>query len=136
MSTHTRSVLIYLAGLVSGGFLTFMILAFIALAANDDISGNKLLFDGPQQEVDAQSLQIIQVLDTGESLATIRESNDFNNFGTVVFVPAREGGSYYDDEIIKIPKGWCIKQIGTYKYQSQSRGQKTVPIIDFFKKSK
>ena len=46
----------------------------------------------------------------------------------------KNGKSYYDDQIIKIPSGKCVKQIGVYKYQTKDGFEKTVPIVDIRKK--
>ena len=39
------------------------------------------------------------------------------------------GEYYYDEQIIKVPKGKCMRQVGIYKYQAKSGIEKTVPIV-------
>ena len=39
------------------------------------------------------------------------------------------GELYYDDQVIEVPKGKCMRQIGVYEYQTKSENWKTVPIV-------
>lgn len=41
----------------------------------------------------------------------------------------RERKYYYDDEIVKVPKGKVVRQVGIYQYPTQNDMMKTVPII-------
>ncbi len=45
-----------------------------------------------------------------------------------------EGKYYYDDQIIEIPKGKCLRQIGVYKYMTKAEFEKTVPIAKIMDK--
>jgi hypothetical protein len=36
---------------------------------------------------------------------------------------------YYDDQVIKVPEGKCMRQIGVYEYQTRMETIKTVPIV-------
>jgi hypothetical protein len=36
--------------------------------------------------------------------------------------------TYYDDQTIDVSKK-CLRQIGTYQYESKSEIQKTVPVV-------
>ena len=113
MSTRTKSILIYVGGIVTGIILTFVFFFFVALGnANGTPSDeNVVLFEKPQQEINVKSFEVMQVL-------------------PVVLFLANEGISYYDDQKINVPTGKRVMQIGTYKYMTRSEMEKTVPIVE------
>jgi hypothetical protein len=49
----------------------------------------------------------------------------------VVLFIADENTHYYDDQIISVPRGKCVRQIGTYQYETKM-GYKTVPAVAIF----
>lgn len=128
MNTRTKSVLIYIGGIVTGIILTFVILLFVAKSNSDNPSNdNMIIFEQPQQKIDAKSFEVLQVLPDGNALATIESPE---NFGMIVMFRAKGNASYYDDQKIEIPTGKCARQIGTYRYMTRNNIEKTVPIID------
>lgn len=128
MNTRTKSVLIYIGGIVTGIILTFVILLFVAKSNSDNPSNdNMIIFEQPQQKIDAKSFEVLQVLPDGNALATV-ESNE--NFGMIVMFLANKNATYYDNQKIEVPTGKCARQIGTYRYMTRNNIEKTVPIID------
>lgn len=128
MNTRTKSVLIYIGGIVTGIILTFVILLFVAKSNSDNPSNdNMIIFEQPQQKIDAKSFEVLQVLPDGNALATVESPE---NFGMIVMFRAKGNASYYDDQKIEIPTGKCARQIGTYRYMTRNNIEKTVPIID------
>lgn len=128
MNTRTKSVLIYIGGIVTGIILTFVILLFVAKSNSDNPSNdNMIIFEQPQQKIDAKSFEVLQVLPDGNALATV-ESNE--NFGMIVMLLANKNATYYDDQKIEVSTGKCARQIGTYRYMTRNNIEKTVPIID------
>lgn len=128
MNTRTKSVLIYIGGIVTGIILTFVILLFVAKSNSDNPSNdNMIIFEQPQQIIDAKSFEVLQVLPDGNALATVDSPE---NFGMIVMFRAKGNASYYDDQKIEIPTGKCARQIGTYRYMTRNNIEKTVPIID------
>lgn len=128
MNTRTKSVLIYIGGIVTGIILTFVILLFVAKSNSDNPSNdNMIIFEQPQQKIDAKSFEVLQVLPDGNALATV-ESNE--NFGMVVMLLANKNATYYDNQKIEVSTGKCARQIGTYRYMTRNNIEKTVPIID------
>lgn len=95
MSTRTKSILIYVGGIVTGIILTFTFFFFVALGnANGTPSNeNVVLFEKPQQEINVKSFEVMQVLPDGSALATVE---DISNIGMVVLFLADEEISYYD----------------------------------------
>lgn len=128
MNIRTKSVLIYIGGIVTGIILTFVILLFVAKSNSDNPSNdNMIIFEQPQQKIDAKSFEVLQVLPDGNALATV-ESNE--NFGMIVMLLANKNATYYDDQKIEVSTGKCARQIGTYRYMTRNNIEKTVPIID------
>lgn len=128
MNTRTKSVLIYIGGIVTGIILTFVILLFVAKSNSDNPSNdNMIIFEQPQQKIDAKSFEVMQVLPDGNALATV-ESNE--NFGMIVMLLPNKNATYYDNQKIEVPTGKCARQIGTYRYMTRNNIEKTVPIID------
>lgn len=115
MSTRTKSILIYVSGIVTGGILTFAFFFFVALGNENGTPSddNVVLFEKPQQEINVKSFEVMQVLPDGSALATVE---DISNIGMVVLFLADEGISYYDDQKINVLTGKRVMQIGTYKY--------------------
>ncbi len=55
-------------------------------------------------------------------------------YGTVVMFLANDDESFYDDQVISLPKGKCFRQIGTYRYNTRQNIEKTVPVLGIFDK--
>lgn len=104
MSTRTKSILIYVGGIVTGIILTFAFFFFVALGNSNGTPSDKnvVLFEKPQQEINVKSFEVMQVLPDGSALATVE---DISNIGMVVLFLADEEVSYYDDQKINVPTG-------------------------------
>lgn len=129
MSTRTKSILIYMGGVITGIVLTIAFCIVIAIRQNSGTSSAEddiVMFDNPTQEIKAKEFKIFQVLPNGSALASIE---DYSSYGTVVMFLADEGTSFYDDQKIDVPTGKHVMQIGTFKYESRSELVKTVPIV-------
>lgn len=132
MNTRTKSILIYVGGIVTGIIFTFAFLYFLASKnTNGGYSDNIVLFEKPQQKINVKSFEIMQVFPNGNALATVE---DFSNLGMVVLFLADNETPYYDDQKINVPTGKCVRQIGTYKYNTASDFEKTVPVIKIMDK--
>lgn len=138
MSTRTKFILTFVAGIITGVILVFAYGYCVAMSINNTSSNNAVqMFDTPQQEIKADKFKIFQVLQDGSALASYDEvtsKEGYVDFGTVVLFPASDEVSYYDDQIISLPQGKCFKQIGTYRYTTKDGTEKTVPAIDIFDK--
>ena len=102
------------------------------------LSANQManLFENEGECISENSFEVFQVLDSGDALANEIEEKYSTSLhtGLVVLFLHENGKSYYDDQIIKIPSGKCVKQIGVYKYPTKDGFEKTVPIVDIRKK--
>lgn len=138
MSTRTKFILTFVAGIITGVILVFACGYCVAMSIKNTSSNNAVqMFDAPQQEIKADEFKIFQVLPDGSALASYDEiisKEGYIEYGTVVFFPASNEAAYYDSQIITLPKGKCFKQIGTYRYTTKDGMTKTVPAIDIFDK--
>lgn len=139
MSTRTKFILTFVAGLVTGVILVLAFGYYVAMSDRNNSSSDNVvqMFDTPKQEIKADEFKIFQVLPDGSALASYDEiisKEGYIEYGTVVFFPASNEAAYYDSQIITLPKGKCFKQIGTYRYTTKDGMMKTVPAIDIFDK--
>lgn len=77
----------------------------------------------------SNKIKIFQSLAPGYALANI-QTGKYEYETLIVFLADRNGQPFYDDQEIVIPKGCYIKQIGTYKYETKLKFDKTVPIVE------
>ena len=93
----------------------------------------KALFDKPGDCVSRKNFEVQEVLESGDAIALeIREiySGYVSTSDLEVLVLAQEGSSFYNNQILKAPRGKCARQIGTYKYPKYG-DTKVIPIIAF-----
>ena len=95
----------------------------------------KTLFEKPGECVSRKNFEVQKVLDSGDAIALeIRETISGHVFTSdlEVLILAQEGSNFYNNQIVKAPKGKCARQIGNYKYQPYKYGDtKVIPIIAF-----
>ena len=123
-----KKLLIFIAGMVFGILLLFLISLFVANQSSND---GLRLFEEEGECVSTNSFQVIQVLDSGSALAREIEKDYFTSTATGITVLFLNEGnsSYYDEQIIKVPRGKCVKQIGVFKYNTRMDIEKTVPVV-------
>jgi len=115
---------------VTGVILTFVVVLIIGVAANGGsvANNNYVMFEQEGEVISNRPFEVFQVLDSGDALANEIEDYGVASGVTVLFL-AEDGASYYDDQVIEIPTGKCVRQLGTYKYPTKSGFEKTVPIV-------
>lgn len=128
MESKTKFILTYVAGIVTGCVLLFVIGCIINAKNSSAQKEDIVMFDSPRNAVPGKSFKVVQVLPDGNALARIDNVYD-DNFGIVVLFLGDESTSYYDDQKIEIPKGKVAKQIGNYSYMSRMNTEKTVPVV-------
>lgn len=133
MNTKTKFTLIYVGGIVTG-IVLMIVFALIVNSTQQGqanmIDSDVVMFEQPQQVIKARTLRVMQVLPNGSALATVDILE--NNGGMVVMFLAKDGVSYFDDQKINVPSDKCLKQVGTYTYESKL-GMKTVPVVEIMK---
>lgn len=130
MNIKVKFILTYVAGIVTGIVLLFVVDFFMAKsqatsASNDDI----VMFEKPRGIVPGKVFEVMQVLPDGSALATVDDIGS-GNLGTIVLFVGDESTSYYDNQKIKVPEGKVVKQVGTYSYMARNEMYKTVPVVE------
>lgn len=128
MESKTKFISTYVAGIVTGCVLLFVIGCIINAKNSSAQKEDIVMFDSPRNAVPGKSFKVVQVLPDGNALANVDNVYD-DNFGVVVLFLGDESTSYYDDQKIEIPKGKVAKQIGNYSYMSRMNIEKTVPVV-------
>ena len=127
-----RKIWVYLLGVLSGVALAFLVSYLIDRAKFSGIT----FFDEPGEVVTTQSIlggteivdgfEVFQVLGEG---AALPRGNDLFSYDLIVLLWNDKGGSYYDNQSIIAPKGQCFRQIGIYKYKSEDKRYRTIPVV-------
>lgn len=130
MKQRTKFILTYVAGIVTGIVLLFVVGFFMeksqaTSASTDDV----VMFEKPRGIVPGKVFEVMQVLPDGSALAMVDDSES-ENIGTVVLFVGDENTSYYDSQKINVPKGKVVKQVGTYSYMARNEMYKTVPVVE------
>ena len=116
-------------GVIAGIVLTF-VFAYIYNASMAKGNDGLTWFEEPGEVVDVKSYRVFQVI--GDDAALV-EGQTYENLeiytGAVYLLINEEGKYYYDEEIIRVPDGKVVRQVGIYKYPTKSDFIKTVPII-------
>ena len=122
--------IVFVLGFVSGIVFLFLVLLIIGKSSSND--NGMTYFEKPGKCISTKEFEVIQVIGDGYALA--REIVDRTSLinipsGLLVLVTNDNGELYYDDQVIEVPKGKCMRQIGVYEYQTKSENWKTVPIV-------
>jgi hypothetical protein len=131
----------FVAGIVVGVILTgfFNLLKLSSESTEGNGSNNTEMeskkdngitfFEEPGDVVKGGSFKVFQVI--SKDAALVRCEPNYSNVytGIVCLIVNRERKYYYDDEIVKVPKGKVVRQVGIYQYPTQNDMMKTVPII-------
>lgn len=121
--------IVFVLGFVSGIVFLFLVLLIVAKSSSNI---GMTYFEKPGKCISTRNFEVFQVI--GDSYALAREQNGNIFGGVLVLVTNNNGELYYDDQIIEVPKGKCMRQIGVYKYQTKSENWKTVPIVQLMDK--
>lgn len=132
-----KKLLIYIAGVITGIILTIVVLLFVAKSSTNLSDNGITMFPETGDYISGNQFEIFQVIEPGVALAYTEDRNyGVSSFtGPVVLFVNDEGKYYYDDEIIKIPSGKCIRQVGVYRYPTKSGFEKTVPVVKIYDKN-
>lgn len=124
------------------GFFLCLALGFISLIAFDmddypqESKQESLyelnIFDQPGESISSKDFKVTKVDEQGNAFASEKSSEHSESYyGMTVLFLAEEGVSYFDELIIKVPKGKCVKQLGIYKYKEfrHSDDWRTIPVV-------
>lgn len=122
--------IVFVLGFVSGIVFLFLVLLIIGKSSSND--NGMTYFEKPGKCISKKDFKVFQVI--GEGYALAEERLEFSSGITLpgnllVLVTNDNGELYYDNQIIEVPEGKCMRQIGVYEYQTKSENWKTVPIV-------
>ena len=120
---------IFVGGILTGIVLMILV-AFAYSASKSDRNNGLTWFEKPGDIIEINSFKIFQVLYDDAALVHGKSHENYDIFSGAVYLLTNESGKYYyDDEIVEVPDGKVVRQVGIYRYQTNSLGEKTVPII-------
>lgn len=128
--------LVFFLGMLTGCVLTIAALFYIAKVYNSEgeVSG-LVLYEQPAGAIDSYSFEVMQVLPNGNALAGAENPSWRESYtGPTVLLLADENSHYYDEQIVKVPKGKKAYQVGVFDYETRGMGHKTVPVVKFLSK--
>ncbi len=85
------------------------------------------MFDEAGDVVDEESFKVLQVI--ASDAALVNGKDEYGYYGTLYLITNSDNKYYYDDEIVKVPQGKVVRQVGIYRYIAKNETLKTVPII-------
>lgn len=129
-----KKYVVFILGFISGAavlFLVLMLIASVKMSSNHTTSIPGLtLFEQAGDVMTSPSYEVLQVVSGGNALANA-SSGHGTHFGMVVLFLVDEGVHYYDEQIIEVPQGKFVRQVGTYQYPTKA-GYKTVPAVRIY----
>lgn len=142
--------MIFVAGIVVGFVLAFL----IDVISNKNPSGSQIevvepevepeqesednediyYFEKPGDIIEGKSFKVFQVLEDHAALVNGESRYSDAYTGPVYLLVNDEEKYYYDDEVVKIPQGKVLRQVGIFKYLTNRDILKTVPIVKIMDK--
>ena len=99
----------------------------------DNLTGVRL-FDEPGDIIKEKSFKVSQVVDDYAALAHGAGDSGYYWDAIMYLLVNKDNKYYYDEEIVKVPSGKVVRQIGVFQYENRLGTNKTVPIVMFFDK--
>lgn len=85
------------------------------------------LFETPGKAFEERSMKVFQVL--AQNAALVSGESNYGYRGQTYLLINQQNEYYYDEEIIKVPQGKVLRQIGVYQYVTRAEMSKTVPVV-------
>ena len=117
----------FLLGAVVGVVATLLVMFLISSSAD-----GKVLFDEAGECLSTNRFEVSEVVDDSSALAyELVYDADFGYMTSSlqVLVTNDDDESYSDKQVIKVPKGKGMRQVGVYRYNNKSGEWKVVPIV-------
>lgn len=121
-----------------GLIISLICLVYIHARLHKDLQGTRKygldLFDQPIDNEDLEDvagLKIIQAMGKDGALAKVISRNADGNFkaGINVYIYHSPKHPYYDEQLVNVPRGTHMVQVGVYRYVSVSDAVCTVPAV-------
>lgn len=117
----------YFLGLITGVLLAVVGIVLLGLTQSHQDEMQKVYFDKPSKCISSSELNVMQVIDDYSAIA-------MEDFMTLMLIENPKGEYFYDGQTIKCPKGYCMRQVGVFKYLTVENHLKTIPIVRISKK--
>jgi len=123
-----KSFFIFIAGMIT--MLILMVgVYFYYNEEYDDIPGLTYLSEKQVGKTfEYKSVKILQAQSQNTALTWPNNQNE-----PAMFLIGKETDAFYDEQVIKIPPGYKLVQIGTYEYTNREKITKTVPAVAILK---
>lgn len=122
--------LIFFFGLITGCVLTIAVLFYVGKVNGASGDSGLTLYEQPVGTINSYSFEVLQVLPNGNALAYTEDPDRRDSYTSpVVLLLADESSHYYDEQIVKVPKGKSARQVGTYQYETNGGMHRTVPVV-------
>lgn len=129
----TCIVVVTCSGLLLGSFSSEEIEEIV-----ENYNGPQItIFDEPRDCISTKSFQVESVWDNGYALANEQTGKNSYFGGQKVLFMSDKDNAFYDKQIISIPEGMCVKQIGICRYKEIPHSYKdpeTIPIVKVLEK--
>ena len=79
--------------------------------------------------INEKSFRVFQVQIRGNEALVMGKDSYGDYYGIVYFLVGGSDTEFYDEQIIKVPKGKVVRRIGTYRYFNRDNNYKAVPKI-------
>ena len=124
-----KNILIFISGMITMFVIVLLVGLLVNLSTYSGYPGLTLL-ENEEKNFNAKQFIIMQTLEPNMALAHAKTQLNaiYDPNEILVLLLGNESENYYDDQKINIPKGKCVKQVGTYKYEAKM-GTKTVPAV-------
>jgi hypothetical protein len=142
--------LVFVLGVVTGFVLTIGITFILYVSQNPESNTTETAgaqvkeesekdngttwFNEPGDIIDESSVKVIQVIAEDAALVCGKSKRADLYTGPVYLLTNGDGKYYYDDQIVKVPQGKVVRQMGIYRYPAKNEILKTVPIIEIVDK--
>lgn len=116
-----KKILVFIGGILTGVLLTLLFI-FVINRNHDQTTW----FEKPGDIIEVYSFNVFQVLDKNAALV-----HDYNS---IYLLTNDDGKYYYDNEFVKVDSDKVVRQVGVYRYETNEKMVKTVPIIKIMRK--
>jgi hypothetical protein len=125
--------MIFGAGVITGILALLLIKAILAYSKTNggDIDNEITWFDEPGEVFDESALKVFYVLAKHDALVEPAYAPYLNE--KVYLLVNDEEKYYYDNEIVKVPEGYQLRQMGIFRYPTQDEEIRTVPVVKIIK---
>lgn len=123
-----KSILYFIAGLVVGAGL---VIAIGYSSGNETAKPDNgiTIFENEGESIGTESrYKVIQVVDGGALAIEIYDEIWMPTELAVLFLD-EHGNGFYDNQVITVPKGKCLRQLGLYRYINKDNMPKTIPVV-------